>query len=78
MIIPPAYPGLQKVGPDITTNEMTTHGQGLGMPPQPVVATPQQTESHQLAMRPVTAELETNPQVTGMPPELPASTGFVA
>ncbi len=58
--------------------EMPTHTNDSGIPPQPVVGAQQQTGSYEMpTRRPVTAELGTNPRVTGMPPELPASTGFV-
>lgn len=77
MSIPPAYPGLEKAGPNIPMNEMTTHTRVIGVPLQPEVGVQQQVGSHQVPRRPVAAELGTNPQVTGMPPELPASPGFV-
>ena len=78
MSIPPAYPGPGEVGPNIAMNTMPTHTNEAGIPPQPVVGAQQQAGSYEMpTRRPVTAELGTNPRVTGMPPELPASTGFV-
>jgi len=85
--IPPAYPGTEQVETTAAMNYMPSptmpHGAELDThSPMPIgqqsgPQVQQQIQSQQVpARRPVMAELGTNPQVTGMPPELPTSTGY--
>lgn len=84
--IPPAYPGAEQVETAVVMKDIpspTMHSAELGIQsPMPIgqqsgPQVQQQFQSQQVpARRPVMAELGTNPLVTGMPPELPTSTGY--
>ena len=87
MGIPPAYPGAEKVETTVVMKDMPSptmlHSAEPGThSPMPIAQqsgpqVQQQFQSQQVpARRPVMAELGTNTPFTGMPPELPTSTGY--
>ena len=85
--IPPAYPGAENIETTVAMMNMPsstmTHGTEVGAhSPIPIrqqsgAQVHQQIQSWQVpARRPVMTELGADPPVTGMPPELPESTGY--